>query len=304
MNDTLAALAQAIATVPDELSQLTHGAQTLQTTVEALETQLTEKQTALAGLMDQIAAAFHQLTDEIAAHHGAAETAIAELESDAIALQEAFETAQSELTTDLQSMQEKMTDFTEHLDQGKETVEAAHQSSQTALNQLQAGIQTGQSQIAAAQATVGQTIQQLQAGMTAAQSMATQHMETFAETIAQSESTVLSHVQMLTTQFSDVQSDLEGTITDVLEQSLQPSVDGFLRDVQQQIDGELKDSAEQAIHSFSDTVDGMCDRIASATEDASGARQLLQPLFDQLEGYISPVQSAIEAVESASFGIL
>jgi hypothetical protein len=44
----------------------------------------------------------------------------------------------------------------------------------------------------------------------------------------------------------------------------------------------------------------MCEKLTGATEESSAARTLLNPIFDQLEGFIQPIQSAIEAVEEAA----
>jgi hypothetical protein len=48
------------------------------------------------------------------------------------------------------------------------------------------------------------------------------------------------------------------------------------------------------------TLDNLAENIFESGKSQGGARELLEPIFDQIEGMMDPIESVIDAVKSAA----
>jgi hypothetical protein len=72
---------------------------------------------------------------------------------------------------------------------------------------------------------------------------------------------------------------------------------------QQEIEEQLKELMDLAVEKVTDSITGMVDKVTESEDEASGARELLEPLFDQLEGFLGPLTGGIEGVKSAASSV-
>jgi hypothetical protein len=63
---------------------------------------------------------------------------------------------------------------------------------------------------------------------------------------------------------------------------------------------ELKQLLESAMGHVKETLDNLAEGIFESKEGQGGARELLEPIFNQIEGLIEPVEGVIDAVKSAA----
>ena len=77
-------------------------------------------------------------------------------------------------------------------------------------------------------------------------------------------------------------------------------VDGLMDKTRETIEEEIKELVDGAVEKITDSMDDMVKKLSDSEEESSGARELLDPLFDQLDGFISPLIGGVDKVKDAA----
>ena len=119
----------------------------------------------------------------------------------------------------------------------------------------------------------------------------------FDEKIKESDGEVNERMDILFTSFNDEKDSFNTKFTEISQQIIREQVDSLLEELQENIETELKGLADEAVQEVAETISEMSGKITEAKDESATKREVIEPLFEQLEGVIDPVESAVEYVK-------
>ena len=296
MSEIYQTLSQMVAAAPQNLNTLVEGAISVKGSVEQLESNLQEKETEVASLIQKITQALEDLQQQANQQQTEIETEINQIQSESEALKAQIEEAQTELASEMQSNQEKFTAFKDQIEQDNTAMETASEEMQTALNQMRDKLDSEQKQLVTAQDTVVDSIGVLKEKIEIAKTTAEEKVTEFGEKIETTDGEVNERCDLLFTTFNDERESFNTKFSDINQQVIREQVDGLLDELQENIESELKELAEAAVQEIAESISEISGKITEAKEESETKRAIIEPLFDQVEGLLSPIEYAVENV--------
>lgn len=128
-------------------------------------------------------------------------------------------------------------------------------------------------------------------------------MNQFTDQMDKAQEEIATQIQGMADEFTRLHEDFSTNLTDVSTNIVKAGTDDLQEQAEQKIELELRELIEAAVKQVTDTIEVMSDKIADSESEASGAREPLEPLFDQIADFISPLKDGIEGVRHAASSV-
>ena len=140
----------------------------------------------------------------------------------------------------------------------------------------------------------------MQQKLESVKSAMTDQMNQFNDEMEKAQEEIATNIQGMADEFTRLHEDFGTNLTDVSTNVVKAGTDDLQEQAEQQIEVELKELIEAAVKQLTDTIGVMSDKIADSESEASDARDPLEPLFDEIAGFINPLENGIEGVKQAA----
>lgn len=179
-------------------------------------------------------------------------------------------------------------------------VEAARDDVQAGLEEVADAIAEGREALDNALSAAAAEIEAIQSGIADAKSSLAESIDQVGEAIGQRQQEMTEKLQSMLEEADGIREQFSADLDDVIQSVFTDGADKLVDEIRQKVETELKELVDRAVGEIADAIEGLENRITEAKENSSGARALLEPVFDQVEAQIRPLENIIESIKDAA----
>jgi len=280
------------------MEQINQESETLLASVQELQNNIAEKQSALEPLKSQLETEIEALKTTIEEQQAAIESEISEQDSKTNELKDALQAIKDETIAVLEAAQDQMSQFEDRIDSGRDLVESANTTAQAAIGEIHGRMDKGRellveatdtanANIDALQVTIDETLQLTE---TVATDMIDQVDQGIRDTGAKVE-------EMVGVSFADLESVFTAGMEMVQGNVIESGVNMALDELQTQIEGQLNEIIASLVAQLVETLGRVRESLFGNAEESSLERKALEPILDQLDSILDPLFSAVDSIK-------
>ncbi len=127
-----------------------------------------------------------------------------------------------------------------------------------------------------------------------------QLFDSYAQHLKDHEAKMLDKVEEYLGSARDLHQQFDTQMDDVLKNVIQKGADDVVDQMKDAIETQLKALVDEATQEIVDAIDGLVDTVTGAKRSSGEGRGELEPLFGQLDAFMSPIKGVIDAVKSVA----
>ncbi len=299
LQETLKMLGDTVPKITDEMNQLVHQGEEAQKEADELLKLFESTEAEANEVFKQIEQALAALKDDAAQHLAELNGELAAIEKDMEDVKH-LEQARDEVKNGAEAAGHAMESFRSKLQEGSEDLKHAHEEFKTALDHVKQGVEEGHDQLEAAQNALHDAGESLQHKITDSQNTITdlvqnvfhnamnQHLQETEQKVGD----FLSQAQTLGEQF-------QHGAEDILNNVVKAKSNEIMEMAKDKIEQELKSLMDKATDEICNAIQEMADKVTGAKDSSSSHRSVLKPIFDQIDNFRKPIESAIDSIKDA-----
>jgi ABC-type transporter Mla subunit MlaD len=299
LQETLKMLGDNVPKITDEMNQLVQAGEQAEKNSEELLKVYEQCEQDAREIFQQIEHALADLKKDAAEHLTALQQELGEVEKGLDEVK-TLEQTRDELKQGVETAEHAMDSFQKKLHEGSEAIDHAHEAFNNGLNELKHGVEEGFNLLHGAH-------EALHSAGEALQHKVEEHKNTITDLIENTFGNAMNqHLQ-----------DAEHKVTDFLQQAqtlgdtFQHGAEDILNNVvkaksheimdlaKQKIEDELKQLMDKATDEICHAIEEMANKVTGAKDTSSEKRDMMKPLFEQLDNFKKPFEDAINAVKGA-----
>jgi chromosome segregation ATPase len=292
LKETLRALAETLPSVPARLTGLVAEGQALRGAAEEAARELREHRQQAEDALARVDTALGELRDGAAAREALFEQGLGALPP--------------ALTSSLAAVplvgplvaQATSVDFTT-LKQAPTVLRATQDEAERALASVQEGITAGEGTLSATLEEVGRAEEACRVHLEAAQAGLTERVHGLVQAMESRQGETLERLGVASEVLASLEADFHERLTAVNERIIQARTSELLDETRDRA-AELQQQIESALAQVTDTLKDLSQELRHAQDDAAHGRDVLAPLFSELQRRLEPLRRAVQSVKEAA----
>lgn len=300
LKTTLEALGDAVPIVPGQMKAVVDHARDTKVNADELLADFAETEGKAIELFGQIRQALDDLDKEMDESTRENQTAMEALDDTheewkktADERREALDTAKAEAV-------KTMGEFSEAVKEGTEQITAAADDFKASLNTLGDKMGAAREKLDDAAETAKDECAEFgEAVDTVREELVEKTNEFMADLTARREASQ-DALKMTLDLFNTLGDAMSSDMSNILEDVVKSETNKILDEMKQKIAEELRNQVEEALGMVTGALKGLSDKANEAKENSSGARALLDPLFNEIGEVKEPIVKAIDSIRDAA----
>lgn len=300
LKTTLEALGDAVPIVPGQMKAAVQHARDTKVNADELLADFAETEGKAIELFGQIRQALDDLDKEMDESTRENQTAMEALEDTHEEWKKTADERREALGTAKAEAVKTMGEFSEAVKEGTEQITAAADDFKAGLNTLGDKMEAAREKLDDAADTAKDECAEFgEAVDTVREELVEKTNEFMADLTARREANQDALKETLDL-FNTLGDAMSSDMSNILEDVVKSETNKILDEMKQKIAEELRNQVEEALGMVTGALKGLSDKANEAKENSSGARALLDPLFNEIGEVKEPIVKAIDSIRDAA----
>lgn len=301
IHDVMNELNDLLPTLPPRVAAVLGGAEEVTKLADEVLKDFEETDQDADQLFDKIKLAMDELDKEAENHLQTLQAAIDDLENTALEpMEKELEAARTEIQESVQNVETAMSNLRQLIEQEIKEVEQGAEEFKAGMEQVGATIESGRARLTAALAAAKDEADNLQEMLNTSKATLNQEVANLGSKMQSLQEEASEKLNETLGLVGEAQQTLAAGLDDIVNNVITTTVEDMLSQTRAKVSEELKALLESAMGNVKNTLDNLAENIFDSKNGQTGAREMLEPLFNQLEGTIEPIESVINAVKDAA----
>ncbi len=230
---------------------------------------------------------------------GEIERTMTSVEQEAQGLQDSIGAVRMNLEQALTGAEDQLRELGTRMSEGHQTLSQANDAAQKLILTTHEHVETGRKALEEAYGAANERVDALQQKLGTMEQQTLEKAEGLVSHMTAGLGEAQEHVgEMIGTSFQQIvdtfHAGVDAIQNDVIERGVEEATD----EVRQQIQEELQKVIDAVVEQLSTVLDRTKEALFGETEDARGTRRLTEPILNQLEGMVDPLESAFDHIRS------
>lgn len=301
IQEVLDGLNDLIPTLPPKVAEVLTGGEEVRKLADEVLIDFDQVKGKADTLFDQLKDALDQLDKENENQLQDIKAAIDDLVTAAVEpLETGLEAARKEVEQTVDSLKAQMdalqTKIEEELDEVKQGAETFKQGME-AVGDM---IDTGKNKLTEALNEAKEETDALQDKINTAKDAINQQVNNLGSKMSDLTEEASSKVGEMMGAAKSAQEALGGGLEDIINNVIKSQVEEIVNEVTEKVSNELKALLDDAMGVVKDTLGGLAEKVFDSKDGQGGARDMLKPIFDQVDSFMDPIETALGAIKSAA----
>ncbi len=296
---TLEKLQDVLPDVPTRFEGLVRQAGDIRQKASALLEDVEQADTQAGDLFKEVDAAVKQLLDGVVQNREAIVAGLDQVRQGVGELEE-IESAREALKEEADTAGEVLEAFQNRLNEGIEAAKQAGDAFREALDALKEETEAGGQALSSALETADDAADALQQAIGAGKTQVMSTIQDLAAQISHTQQEALSQLESYLSAADDLRETFTSSLNDVMSDLIKDPAEELIEEMTDKITGELKGLVDGAVEEVKDALGALGDSVTGAKDGSSAGREGIKPLFDQVEGFMEPIKTVIDAIRDAA----
>jgi len=286
--------------IPKEMQDLTHRSDDISRRADSLVTLFEDAAREGTDLFNQITHALDELHESGKTTADDMHAGMETVEHSTDALKSTSETGMHTLETVKTEVLHAFEAFENTLKAGADDWENHAHELQQGVDKLHAAVQTGQGELDSDHQHLASEVETAHNQVETTKNHMTEKANALHSEATTKNHDVQSELHTMLEGFNHVKEALTGHLGETIENVVHQGATQLVDTVKQKIEDEMKHLLDDAKAQLLHAIDGMSGKADETKSDSGSARDLLEPLFHELEQFIDPLKAVIDGVKSAA----